>query len=84
MKLCSLHDGLADGVSRRLKQGISIVDDPGSAEANTANRRFAKSASNRSPTARSSSARSVTHRIIATVGITSALARSMDATARSA
>ena len=26
----SLHDGLTEGVGRRLKQGISIVDDPGS------------------------------------------------------
>jgi hypothetical protein len=27
-----LHDGLADGVASRLKQGISIVDDPASAD----------------------------------------------------
>ncbi len=27
-----LHDELTEGVTRRLKQGISIVDDPGSAD----------------------------------------------------
>jgi hypothetical protein len=27
-----LHDGLAEGVARRMKQGISIVDDPGSSD----------------------------------------------------
>ena len=79
-----IHDGLLEGVHRRMSQGIAIMDRAGLLGGGRRARPSARSAASRSPPAPSSSAPPAIPRIIATAGSTSVPARSTAATARSA